>query len=340
MPATITPSKSLTTSAAHSHPEAEERQAKRAAKTWPVKSDLVMRLRAYQSSEGLTNIDLGRRLGYPDGTVVSKYFGDQKMDRDPSDFERRGEFLLTASLLRRHFEGEIIETNVVKKVAVFIDRCRAIGKPGIFTGEAGIGKTVGIDAYLAHDPTAVGITADVIRNDARGVMGLLWQASGAWGQSNEPRMQRLVAKYKGSRRPIIVDGAQQLGAGGRAFLFDFHDATGCPPVLFGNPVIHDQVARVDQHHSRTYLAGSAELEDQERVVRAIVSHYLDDPEAVLDLALLVVARARGGHLRTLENLLTATRVLMELPANASNPRGCFEKALSYSVIHRDLAKAK
>lgn len=306
-------------------------------KKFPINQELRDQLRAYQNERALTNVELGRELGYPDSTVWSKYFNDN-MDRPVKDFEDRARSLLKNKDRRRTFTGIIVPSNVIEKTGMFIDRCLNVGKPGVFTGEAGIGKTVGIQSWYLQNPQATVIKANAIQNDARGVMALLWAEAGSNAYSQEPRYNRLVARYKGSRVPIVVDGAQRLGAGGRALLFDLFDDTGCPPVLIGNPIIFDQLARVDQDHSRTHLAGSAELKNAEVIVPQIISQYLDDPEPILDLALQIVARPGGGHLRTLENLLAATLTLMELNANRKNPRKTFEKALAASVAHRDLAK--
>ena len=73
------------------------------------------------------------------------------------------------------------------------------------------------------------------------------------------------------------------------------------------------------------------------MARAMIAYHLDDPDQVLDLALAVVAKPLGGHLRALSHLLAEMRVLMELPANADDPRGCFLKALAASIDHKNLS---
>ncbi len=347
---TITPPPSRATHAAYSHPEPEERfvaldvvvdseasaSSARAGSFHLIDPDLRDALDAWIKRNDLSRSAAGRRLGFPDGTAVSKYLGD-KFDRDPAPFEARLREVLAAEQRQRHFGGSLIRTNVVEKLAAFVDRIRQTSNCGVFSGEAGVGKTVAVAAYLQANPTAVAVTVNALQNDARGVKQLLWTAAGGPDQHNRPHYDWLVAKLGGSNRPILIDQAQLLGSGGRAMLFSLHDDTGCPLIFVGNPQILDQVARSDQHHSRAPKHVHAGLKDPKRIVRAMIAQHLDDPGQVIDLALAVVSKPFGGHLRALSHLLADMRVLMELPANADDPRGCFLKALASSIDHKDLA---
>lgn len=301
-----------------------------------INPDLRDQLDAWIERNSLSRIEAGKALGFPDGTAVSKYLGN-KYDRDPVAFERRLREVLAAETRSRHFGGKVIKTNVVEKLAAFIDRIRQTGTCGIFTGEAGIGKTVSINPYLEANPTAIAITINALQNDARGVKRLLWSVLAGPDKYNLCHYDWIIAKIQGSNRPIIVDNAQRLGAGGRALLFDLHDRTGCPIIFIGNPLILDQISHNDQEHSRVPKHVVAELKEPKRVTRAMIAQHLEDPDQILDLALQVVSKDRGGHLRALAHLLADMRVLMELPANAQDPRGCFLKALAASIDHKSLA---
>jgi DNA transposition AAA+ family ATPase len=293
-------------------------------------------LAAWIERQGYSREAAGHALGFPDGTPVSKYLGD-KFDRDPGPFEKRVREALAAERRARHYGGKVISTNVVQKLAVFIDRIRQTSTCGVFSGEAGIGKTVAIGAYLADNPTALSITVNSIQSDARGVKQLLWAAAEGPAGYNRPHYDWLAGKLRSGSRPILVDQAQHLGGGGRAFLFGLHDLTGSPIIFVGNPDILAQIARSDQEHSRTPKHCPAELKDPKRVASAMIAQHLDDPGVILDLALAVVAKPLGGHLRALSHLLADMRVLMEHPSNAGDPRGCFKKALAASIDHASLA---
>lgn len=298
--------------------------------------DLRDQLAAWIDRNDITRIEAGKALGFPDGTAVSKYLGN-KYDRDPIPFENRLREVLAAETRSRHFGGKVLKTNVVEKLCVFADRIRQTGTCGVFSGEAGIGKTVGISAYIDANPTAIAITINALQNDSRGVKQLLWSALSGPDNYNLSHYDWIVAKIQGSNRPIIIDNAQRLAASGRAFLFDLHDLTGCPELFIGNPQILDQISRSDQEHSRVPKHVHAELKEPKRVTRAMIAQHLEDPDQIIDLALQVVSKERGGHLRALNHLLADMRVLMELPANAQDPRGCFLKALAASIDHKSLA---
>lgn len=283
-----------------------------------------------------TRAEAGRALGFPDATAVSKYLND-RYDRDPAQIEARFREVLAAEKRSRHFGGKVIKTNVVEKFAVFVDRIRQTSACGVFSGEAGIGKTVAISDYIQANPTAVAITANAFQNDARGVKQLLFAATYVPPKFSGNHYDFLVSAYKGTGRPIIVDNAQRLGSGGRSLLFDLHDATGCPLIFVGNPEILAQVARNDQQHSRVPKHVDAALKDPRRVARAMITQHIENPDEVIDLALAVVSKPFGGHLRALAHLLADMRVLMELPANANDARGCFLKALAASIDHKALS---
>ncbi|HRQ88146.1 MAG TPA: hypothetical protein PLA50_05075, partial [Bacteroidia bacterium] len=151
---TITPSRSRTTHAALSHPEAEER-----GKYWPVNESLRDQLATYKDARADSNQSLGRKLGYPDGTAVSKYLNG-KMDRDPSDLESKAADLLRMDARRQTLgTADILDTSVVRQVARFCDVVRAASAVGVLHSPAGLGKTTGIASYAEASPTAVVISA-------------------------------------------------------------------------------------------------------------------------------------------------------------------------------------
>lgn len=290
-----------------------------------------------EANRQFTRAQVGGMLGYPDGTAVSKYISD-KYDRDPEDIEGKIADLLKRDSLRRSFNSELILTNVVRGFAAFADKVTNTNTVGVLTGEAGIGKTRAAHHYASTHPTTVLITVNPAQKDERGVRQLIWSAIDHRGcKWDEPRFDFLVRKFRGTNRLFIVDGAQYLGAGGRSLLYTFHDATGCPILLVGNPCILEQVAINDQEHSRTIQEQTASLKNVEDVTLAFLRQQVARPEEILDLAVQVVDQPRGGHLRALEKLLVCTKDLMELPANRDNLRGSFLKSCAKSVAHKHIA---
>jgi hypothetical protein len=130
----------------------------------------------------------------------------------------------------------------------------------------------------------------------------------AWKRNNESRGEFLTGRFKGSRRLVVVDNAQRLTAGARQWLFDFHDATGCPIALLGNPEILDKIRLSDQQFSRVGLRREIKGGDARGDAGSMVR--LHWPEVAEDAALLALAVSvvKGrGHLRALKKQLLLAR---------------------------------
>jgi len=299
-----------------------------------INGDLRDQLFKFKEATGDTNSGVGRKLGYPDGTAVSKYLND-KFDRDPQEFESRLLDLLKTESRRRAHVGEIYGSSVINQAAAFFDTVRHTNTVGVFHSPAGLGKSTAILAYLEANPTAVLLTANASQNDATGIRQLFWAAVDHRGHSpSQPRWDFLIQKFTGSGRLIIVDNAQRIASTGRDFLFDFRDATGCPIVMVGNPAILNRVAGNDQQFSRTLMEHEATLKDPNGVAKKIIDAHTDDGETIYDLALPIVRRPGGGHLRSLIMTLTAMREFLDLPAVAGDTRKAFSFALAKSIHHR------
>lgn len=299
----------------------------------PINPELRDRLEDYKRRTGETNPGLGRKLGYPDGTAVSKYLGD-KYDRDPGDMESRLEDFFAAEA-RRAVAGatEVIGTSVVRQFGSFANAVRRANAVGVFHSPAGLGKSTAVADYLARNPTALGISANAAQFDAKGVRQLFWSAVSHRGYTpNQSRWEFLVSKFRDSGRLVIVDNAQRLAGSGRDFVFDFRDVTGCPVVLVGNPAILQRVAGNDQQFSRTLMEHEATLKDTDAVARQIVDAHTDEGAAIYDLALPIVRRRGGGHLRSLVMTLTAMREFID--PEAPDTRRAFESALAKSIHAR------
>lgn len=331
MPAsTILPSRGRT-HAANSHPEAEEREGR--VKFRAINHALRDQLESFKNQgAGRTNLELGKMLGFPDGTAVSKYLGD-KYDRDPADIEKRLADLFQAEERKLlNVAGEVIETSVVRQFAAFANAVRRSNSVGVFHSDAGLGKTTSIVDYVGKNPLAVALTANAIQNDAKGLKQLLWESVSKSGYiTNQSRWSFLVERFKGSGRPIIIDNAQRLIGSGRDFAFDFRDATGCPLILSGNPSILTRIAGNDQQFSRTLMEHEATLKDIDAIARQIIDAHTPHGAEIYDLALAVAKRKGGGYLRALVLALAAMR---EFEKPGTSAREAFESALAKNVHHK------
>lgn len=303
--------------------------------TWPINRDIQARFLAYRDRTDKPNKALGRELGFPDGTVVSKYLNSNgDLDRNPVDIERKIVDLLAARDREILVSGHTVNTSVITRAANFFTDVERSKTVGVLHGPAGIGKSVAVATYAAEHPRCVVITANAAQCDARGVQQLLWAQSDHGIKPSQSRWEFLVSKFRGSGRLLIVDNAQRLDGTGRDYLFDFRDATGLPIALVGNPCILQRVAGSDQQHSRTMKETEVKLDRLAAVSREIVDAHTTHGAAIYDLAEGVVKRKGGGHLRALVGLLTSMEIFLEDPRFDGDARAAFESAMATNIHHK------
>lgn len=287
----------------------------------------------------LTVKKLARLIGCTD-TLLSKYTTD-KLDRDPKDFEQRAWETLKAIEIRLELADELFDTTVTRGIHGRINFIRRSSDIGLLHGKAGIGKTSAALLYLERNPSSLYVPLNARTRNSRGIEGGVFNAieHRAW-KGNSSRLDFLTQRLAGSQRIIMIDNAQRMDADGRAWLFDFHDATGCPIVMLGNPEVLDKIKSNDQHASRIGICPPAfTLHDNEIAqVAARVAAQFSDLETSEELADLVAIIAQhDGHLRAVRKELVLTQVLRELqPKLADNPRAALRAAHKELVRDYDL----
>lgn len=301
----------------------------------PGDAALRAQLKAYQSEHALTNAQLGVKLGVH-ATYVSKYLTGNN-DFDGAKVDRLAGDLLKAEKLRSKDALELFPTFVTARVAGDIETIRKTNDFGLIFSAAGLGKTSGMQLVQADRPLSISITAAKESSSATAIRGKLFDRleNKSWsGQT--PKWDFIVAHLKGSNRPVMVDNAQRLHKGALQFLFDLHDETGVPIVLFGNPEVEKVIRGIDQMFSRIGLKDEIALPDfakarksdhaaVEAVVDGILMRMLPEwAGAVRSLALQVAWRR--GHFRALRKHLTLAHQLSLSGGALSDPRLAFQAA--------------
>lgn len=319
------------TFADYSHPEADERP--KSGKQ--LNGHLRGQLRNYKAQEGLSNDALARRLGYKEGTPVSKYINGTWDRSDLSEFEASVESFLVNQGLRQRIIIEPMRTSVVRQVENVLDSVRQTGTTGVIHGEAGLGKTTGVRSYAEKNPNAIVITANRIQNDERGFIRLLMASVGHHHYKHgKSYWDCLVAACKGTERLIIIDHAQRLSKAAIDTAFDFSDQTGCPIGFVGNPRILEKIATDENNHSRALKEYPVSLDRIPDITRHILSHFVDDFADIEDAAIRVVKRPHKGRLRALAMLLRSATDLARDPDLPGGFPGAFQVALSESIQHK------
>lgn len=214
---------------------------------------------------------------------------------------------------------EVFETPVVHQVQTVLETIRKTGDVGLIHGPAGIGKSQALAHYQEQNPSTLAI---VCYRWAAGPSDLTYRVFDCMDTRKYPgnvkRVEWILERLRRSERLLVVDNAHRLSANGLAWLFDFHDETGCPLALVGNPEVLDAIRKNDQQFSRVGLMREVNLGKKERLqgnLAAIAErmcrrHLNDDGEEIRDLCVRVLSER--GYLRALDKHL---RLVVEMLPN-------------------------
>lgn len=276
--------------------------------------ELRQKLEVYRSTnrqKPLTMSVLATELGVS-ATRVNKYLVG-KPEGNVEELEARIADLLKAASTRMVNDIAPFETNVTQTIKATFELIRKTNDVGLISGPAGVGKTMSVRMYLETHPTTLAISVPRwLRNEA-GFTSLLFNAGDNrdWNGIT-PRAVYLVNRLRNSNRLIIIDNAQRLTAGARAFIFDFHDETGCPIAMLGNPEVLHAIRKVDQHFSRIGIYQEVKIADKSVKIyaKAMVDAIVKNPAEGLYEVASAVTEERG-HLRALKKQLLLALDLAE-----------------------------
>jgi DNA transposition AAA+ family ATPase len=294
--------------------------------------DLRDRLEQYRASNSLTLNELAKELdSHP--TALSKYLNG-KPEGDVAKIESIAEDVLKTAGRRSEVKIKLFPTSVTRRVAALFEQIRKTDDFGLIHGAAGLGKSRAIDAYAADHPTTIALELNRWQRAPFGIEELLFQTleTNQW-PGNVRRVSWMVERLRRSRRLIIVDNAQRITSGGLEWLFDFHDATGCPIALVGNPEVMIPIRKNDQQFSRIGCVREVSIDQHADVAAEMLAQVLPewrDDQELLTCATKVVKER--GHLRALRKQLVLTRELLTSPKLADQP------VLAFRVAHTQLVR--
>jgi DNA transposition AAA+ family ATPase len=194
-------------------------------------AELIAALEQARTEDSHSQTKLAKMLGC-DGGTLNKYL-NQKYNGDVPALEAKIEEYLHVRANSRRLKMEVFPTTVTAAVASAISLARMTGDTegniSIIYGPAGCGKSKAAELYCSQNTMAIFATLTDRTRDGRGVERSLMQSLETSSyKGNQSRWKFLSEKLNQSKRPIIIDNAQRLNESGRAWLFDFQDASGCP----------------------------------------------------------------------------------------------------------------
>lgn len=278
----------------------------------PYNEELRAQLAAYREEHGLSIADLAKELAIGDASV-SRYL-NAKPEGDVAGLEARIEDVLKAAPARRAGAKGLFETPVARALNAACQTIRKTNDVGLIHGPAGLGKTCAIKLYLVANPAALAVTVSRWSNSAAGLERTLAEQF-TRRRRRGTRAEWLVDRMRDSNRLLLIDNAHRLSGSGRQWIFDFHDDTGIPIALIGNPELLDAIRENDQQFSRIGLLRPLKP-DLATSTAAAAMLQLHCPAHARQLQSLAeqVAGERG-HLRALKKHLLLLPELMGAARN-------------------------
>lgn len=254
---------------------------------------------------------------------------------DIAKFESRAAAFLKALREKRTLDYSVFDTPVTEEFAAFVTMCQSLNAIGLYTGNAGIGKTCAIRRFCAKNPLAIHITITPWQNTRDDVVNLLWRKFDTRGwDGNSKRWEWMARRLAAQEAVLIVDEAQMLTMSALQALRGINDLTETPIILAGNPSIIARLRSDDQLFSRVLQRRDATLPDAAvgPIVEKILRREMPEHSSELRRMARKVARERG-HLRSLVQHLRFCREISQLPAYQDRPITDAFQAAHASMIH-------
>jgi len=180
-----------------------------------------------------------------------------------------------------------VETTIFKQMSAAMNIAQIDTQIIVFTGDAGIGKTESIRAYLSENPSVILIEADPCYN-VNSILEEIAEALGFEARGRKDRVEKeIIRRLKGSNRLIIVDEAEYLPSKALDILRRIHDKANIPLVLVGMPRLVKNITGVGDKYrqisSRMYhikLPGVT-FEDVRLIAETVIEDLSDDMVRVL-----------------------------------------------------------
>lgn len=294
-----------------SHPEAH---AKTVVASPRLEGDT---LRTAIKATGLSNARLAAAIGKSE-TTISQWL-NAKYPGDNSRLEN----------LLREWQGDrqkaaltgvaTIQTKLSEVMAKRMEEIRKARELSLFLGEAGIGKSRGINSFMLDHAMAMSYRTLSWNRGMRAFGNALLSASDI---NRLPRgktcWEFLDEKLDGCERLLVIDDAHELSSGCLQCLVDLQDETHMPMVMVGLPKLRKLLLRDARRASRVGDVFELDYGDPEPLVRHQVRQICPTANGehggLVKLGLQVAQQ--DGHFRSLEKeLLKTARKIAKKPGS-------------------------
>lgn len=286
-------------------------------KDWKYDEATRLGLEQFIEAEDLTQTEVAARVNLS-ATRIAKYLNLDKPGRVPEPdmpkVEAAIKSLLRHARRRGAFKSSLFENSVTIAVGDALKLARRLGDISLIHGPAGIGKTCGCELFARdHASAALFLTIREYAQGARSMEDMLFREYLATSASKWPGNVRymvwLEQQLRGADRIIVIDNAHQMHLTAFRSLFNFHDETGIPIGLVGNPEVLKMIRNNDQLFSRIGVVRAIKIKnDQELTARRLIVQLAPESgDELVDAASDVVSNL--GHARSLKKQLTLAAII-------------------------------
>lgn len=200
----------------------------------------VQLVQDYKQETGKTQTAIANELGISDAALSSFLKGTYKT---PHTIIPKVAELLKVTGKRKVAPKEpaFVETTVAKRVMEAISYCHLQGKIAVVYGDAGVGKTQAVRAYLRENSLAIGITISPSYASITGVNELIADQLGIRERVARRIYAEIISKLKDSGRVLIIDEAQHLTVRALNHLRCMSDESGVGIALIGNEEVYTKL---------------------------------------------------------------------------------------------------
>ena len=200
----------------------------------------VQLVQDYKQESGKTQTAIANELAISDAALSSFLKGTYKT---PHTIIPKVAELLKVTGRRKVAPKEpaFVETTVAKRVMEAISYCHLQGKIAVVYGDAGVGKTQAVRAYLRENSLAIGITISPSYASITGVNELIADQLGIRERVARRIYAEIIGKLKDSGRVLIVDEAQHLTVRALNHLRCMSDESGVGIALIGNEEVYTKL---------------------------------------------------------------------------------------------------
>ena len=290
--------------------EAVEPAAKGPRPTYPADEGLRAKLRDFKETHRWSNADLGMAIGYSPAVSLlylapagNQYDGDTgAVESKVREFLRDQQLILDTGI-------ETVASEVSERIEGWLEDIRTSRGFGVIVAEAGLGKSRGVDLYLAAHSLAIGLNAWEGECSRASAEDLLFRAADVMRTSTRGGKARaLVAKMRGSPRMIVVDDAHYLSRAAISLFSGFRDRTGMSIAFVGIPKLMAKLESDPQVLSRINFSRQITWKRLQKV-DVIIDHHIrsligetNGEQAELRKLCRQIA-AHDGHFRSLQQQL-------------------------------------